>query len=145
MAMKHPLWQLLVRWSVLALGVVIAAKIVPGISYDEPVTLLVAVLLLSFLNAVLRPLMVLFTLPFIVMTMGLGLVLINALLFLLVGSLVQGFRVESFWSALGGALIVGVTNVVISSLMKGPRPPRGPGAGGGRPAGRSSRDDVIDV
>ncbi|MFH1496739.1 MAG: phage holin family protein [Verrucomicrobiota bacterium] len=140
--MKHPLWQLLVRWSVLALGVVIAAKIVPGISYDEPVTLLVAVLLLSFFNAVLRPLMVLFTLPFILMTMGLGLVLINALLFLLVGSLVQGFVVESFWSALGGALIVGITNVLISSLMKGP-PPRGPRGGGRREP--VSRGDVIDV
>lgn len=141
--MKHPLLQLLVRWSVLALGVVIAAKIVPGIYYDAPGTLLVAVLLLSFFNAVLRPLMVLFTLPFIVMTMGLGLVLINALLFLLVGTLVKGFTVESFWSALGGALIVGITNVLISSLMKGP--PGGPRGGRGGQHPRQSQGDVIDV
>src|SRR5690606_40586068 len=90
MAMKHPLWQLLVRWTVLAFGVVIAAEIVPGIAYDRPVTLLVVVALLSLFNAVLRPVLVLFTLPFIVMTMGLGIVLINALLFLLVGRLVGG-------------------------------------------------------
>src|SRR5690606_40401145 len=144
MAMKHPLWQLLVRWTVLAFGVVIAAEIVPGIAYDRPVTLLVVVALLSLFNAVLRPALVLFTLPFIVMTMGLGIVLINALLFLLVGRLVGGFTVESFWSALAGALIVGVTNVSINSLMKQPpRGPRGGPPGRRKPAARN--DDVIDV
>lgn len=142
MVMKHPFLQLLVRWSVLALGVVIAAEIVPGISYDQPTTLLVTVLLLSFFNAVLRPIMVLFTLPFIVMTMGLGVVFINALMFMLVGGLVDGFKVESFWSALGGALIVALTNLLLNSLLKGPPP--GPRGGGGHRI-PDSQDDVIDV
>lgn len=141
--MKHPLLQLLVRWSVLALGVVIATKLVPGISYDQPSTLIVVVALLSLLNAVLRPLLVLFTLPFIVMTLGLGLVLINALLFLLVSSLVRGFEVRSFWSALGGAVIVGATNVLISALMG--KPPGGKGPRGGGPRRQPPAGDVIDV
>lgn len=143
--MSHSLLQLLLRWSILALGVTIAAKIVPGIRCDDVGTLIVVVLLLSFVNAVLRPLLVLLTLPFILITLGLGVVLINAFLFLLVGRVVDGFEVSSFWAALGGAIIVGVTNLAMSTLLgrSTNKPPRGddpnrrpPPKGGG---------DVIDV
>jgi putative membrane protein len=147
--MNHPFFALLVRWSMLALGVTIATKIIPGIHYDTLSTLIVVVLLLSLFNAVLKPLLVLFSLPFIVMTLGLGILLINALLFMLVGRIVQGFVVDGFWDALGGALIVSLTNLVISILIgKKPRPP-GPGAGGGGARGTAPRkikaDDVIDI
>lgn len=127
--MNSPLLKLIVRWLVLALGVTLAEKIVPGIDCKDGVTLFVVVVLLSFFNAVLRPILVLFTLPFIVLTMGLGLVVLNALLFLLVGKIVSGFTVEGFWSAVGGALIVGVTNLIMTVIMK--QPPGGPGGGGG--------------
>ncbi|MDP3073988.1 MAG: phage holin family protein [Opitutaceae bacterium] len=139
--MNSSFLQLLVRWAVLALGVTIATKIVPGIECRDGTTLLVVVLLLSFFNAILRPLLVLFTLPFIIFTMGLGVVVINALLFLMVGQLVTGFYVAGFWSALGGALVVSVTNLILSLLMQRrgpPPPPRGP-------ATRARRDDVIDI
>jgi putative membrane protein len=142
--MNHPFMHLLLRWSILALGVTIATKVVRGISCDEPTTLLVVVLVLSFLNAILKPLLVVFTLPFILITLGFGIVLINAFLFMLVGHLVAGFEVASFWSALGGALVVSVTNLVASSLLGG----KGPG-GGWRPPltqrGRRGGGDVIDV
>ncbi|MBL9201407.1 MAG: phage holin family protein [Opitutaceae bacterium] len=139
--MNSQFLQLLLRWAVLALGVTIATKIVPGIECSDGTTLLVVVLLLSFFNAILKPLLVLFTLPFIVLTMGLGVVVINALLFLLVGHLVTGFHVASFWSAVGGALVVSVTNLILSLLMRG---------GGGPPAQRRDaprpkKDDVIDI
>jgi len=137
--MSHPWVQLLVRWSILALGVTLASHLVPGIRYDSPTTLLVVVLLLSLFNAVLRPVLVLFTLPFIVLTMGLGMLVINALLFLFVGRLVEGFEVVSFWSALGGSVIVSLTNLILSSII-GPRPPR-PGSRRGAPPAQ----DVIDV
>ena len=145
--MNHPFFALLVRWSVLALGVTIATTFVPGIHYEPLGTLIVVVLLLSLFNAVLKPLLVLFSLPFIVLTLGLGVILINALLFLLVGKLVDGFDVDSFWSALGGALIVSLTNLIVSILIgKKPRPP-GPGAGGGGAGGarKIKADDVIDI
>ena len=145
--MNHPFFALLVRWSVLALGVTIATKIEPGSHYETLGTLIVVVLLLSLFNAVLKPLLVLFSLPFIVLTLGLGVILINALLFLLVGKLVDGFDVDSFWSALGGALIVSLTNLIVSILIgKKPRPP-GPGAGGGGAGGarKIKADDVIDI
>lgn len=132
--------QLIIRWSVLALGVTLATKLVPGIRCDDMPTLIVVVLLLSLFNAILKPLLVFFTLPFILLTLGLGVVLINAFLFLLVGRIVDGFTVSSFWAALGGSLIVTVTNLALSSLM-GRRPPGG-GGSGRRP---SKRGDVIDI
>lgn len=141
-AMNNPFVNLLVRWMVLALGVVLSATLVPGIHYDTAGTLAVVVILLSFFNAVLKPLMVLFTLPFIVLSLGIGVWIINALLFLLVGSLVKGFHVDGFGSALFGALIVSVTNLVLTRMLKGaavpPPPPRGPRR-------EEKRDDAIDI
>ena len=142
--MNHPFLQLLVRWSVLALGVTLATKLITGIHCEDVGTLAAVVLLLSLFNAVLKPLLVLFTLPFILLSLGLGILVINAFLFMLVGKiLTPAFRVESFWSALGGALIVSVTNIIISMVIgKKPHPPSGPKSGT-----RTSvkHDDVIDI
>ena len=142
--MNSAFLQLLLRWAILALGVTLATKLGIGISCDSSSTLLVVVVLLSFFNVILKPLMVLFTLPFILLTLGLGMVVINALLFLLVARLVDGFHVASFWSAVGGAIVVSVTNVVLSIFTRGPR---GPGAGGGGAAGarKEKPADVIDI
>ena len=138
--MKSPFLQLLVRWLVLALGVMLATRIVPGIKCEDGATLVSVVLLLSFFNAILKPLLVLFTLPFILVTMGLGVLVINALLFLLVGRMVDGFHVAGFWSACGGALVVSFTNLMVSIFTRGakvqPRPPAQR-----KPKG----DDVIDI
>ena len=142
------LFQLLLRWGILALGVILATKIVPGIHYDDGGTLVFVVLLLSMLNAILKPLLVLFTLPFILLTLGLGVIVINALLFLFVGRLVQGFYVDSFWSALGGALIVSITNLVFSGFARRaatPPPSPPPPAGSSRKSVREKSDDVIDI
>lgn len=139
--MNSPLLQLLIRWLVLAVGVTIATRLIPGIHCDDNTTLLVVVLLLSFFNAILKPLLVLFTLPFILLTMGLGMVVINALLFLFVGKLVDGFHVDGFWVAVGGAVIVSLTNFLASQLFK--RPPGPPRERGGR---QKKRDGgVIDI
>ena len=148
-AMTSTLNQLLVRWLVLALGVVIATRLVNGISYDTGGTLLVVVLLLSFFNAILKPLLLLFTLPFIIMTMGLGVILINALLFLWVGTLVEGFHVAGFGAAVKGAIVVSLTNLLVSALVRSPKaaarsdppPPPPPAPRGKRP----KDDDVIDI
>ncbi len=135
--MRAPLLQLLLRWLVLALGVMLATKLVPGIRCDDGATLVSVVLLLSFLNAVLRPLLVLFTLPFILVTMGLGMVVINALLFLLVARLVDGFHVAGFWSAVLGSVIIGATNLLMNAFLRRPAAPPP------RPARKP--DDVIDI
>ncbi len=151
--MKSPFVSLIVRWLVLALGVTLATRLVSGVSCTDGWTLLTVVVLLSFFNAVLRPLLVLFSLPFIVLTLGLGLVVINALLFMLVAHLVSGFHVEGFGSAFFAALIVGATNMIMTILMRRSPPGGGPGAGpgsGGTPSRTAVRKeragpDVIDV
>src|SRR5687768_16109319 len=139
-AMNSPITQLLLRWLVLALGVMLATKIVPGIQCDNGTTLIAVVLLLSFFNAILKPLLVLFTLPFILVTMGLGVVVINAVLFLLVGQLVHGFYVAGFWTALGGSLVVSLTNLLVSVVTRGGKAQSSPPKDG-----KSKGDDVIDI
>ena len=134
---NSPFVQLLLRWAVLALGVVLATKLVTGIKCDDVATLITVVLVMSFLNAILKPLLLLFTLPFIVLTLGLGVLVINALLFLFVGRLVEGFHVAGFWPALWGALVVSVTNLFVSAFLKTNRKPV--------PPRQEKRDDVIDI
>src|SRR5471032_1146650 len=138
--MNSSFGQLLVRWAILALGVVLATKLVPGIECRDATTLICVVVALSFFNAILKPLLLLFTLPFIVLTLGFGVLVINALLFLFVGRLVDGFHVAGFWPALWGSVVVSVTNMVLSGLMRGPRRPPGP-----PPSRPAKRDDVIDI
>ena len=133
---RHPWLNLLMRWAILAVGVALSAVIVPGITYDSGVTLLVVVALLSLFNAILKPLLVIFTLPFVVLSLGLGIWFINALLFLAVSKLVDGFYVHDFWSALWGALIVSLTNFVLSGFLRTRRVPKAP---------PRKPDDVIDI
>jgi putative membrane protein len=134
--------QLLLRWLILALGVTLATKLIPGIHCDDAGTLIAVVLLLSLFNAILKPVLVLFTLPFILLTLGLGMVVINALLFLLAGRLVGGFHVASFGSAIGGALVISLTNLILNRLTRGTPPPSPPGGPAGR---REARGDAIDI
>jgi len=142
-------WPKLLRsWVMLALGVLLAAWTSGGIHYDGWPSLLVAVLLISFFNLILRPILILLALPLVVLTFGLGIFLINALLFLLVGALVPGFEVDSFWSALWAALVVGFVSLVANLLLGSTRVEvrRGPPGGGG--PGRRARkqdDNVIDI
>jgi putative membrane protein len=147
--------QLLKSWLLLSLGVTIAAHTAGGIRYESLTALMVAVLLLSVFNLVLKPLLMLFSLPFIILTFGIGIWLINALLFLFVGYLVEGFEVATFWSALWGALVVSLTgaaaNVLFGqarvrvSVQPGGGATSGPEAVQRRPIRKDDDDDVIDV
>ena len=86
------------------LAVLVAVNVVGGITYDTPANLLLASLVLGALNAFLRPLLLLGCLPLLILTLGLFLIVINAILLKLTGELVNGFEVEDFWSAnLGSA------------------------------------------
>jgi putative membrane protein len=102
------------------LAVLIASNTASGIHYESAEALIVAVLLLGIFNIFLKPLLMLFSLPFIVLTFGLGLWIINAVLFLLAGYMVEGFYVESFASALWGAFILSIINLIGSIFFVNP-------------------------
>ena len=105
--------RILVQLLSIAIAVWLAAATSGGISYGGDAGVLIAVaLLLAVMNAILKPLLVLFALPFIILTMGLGLWILNALLFLMVGGLIGGFEVAGFGSALWGALWVSIANLL---------------------------------
>jgi putative membrane protein len=137
---SNSLVRLLLQWAICALGVLVAAFLIPGIAYDEGSDLVLAVLLLSLLNAFLRPLLVLFTLPFVILTMGFGILFINALLFMLAAHWVDGFHVDGFLSAFFGALIISL----ISLFLSGMRSVRVTGTPNRRHRSRK-RDDIIDI
>lgn len=107
----------LVRAAFAAFGLAIAARLVDGITYDAPMTLFLAALLLGLVNALLRPLLILLTLPLTVLTFGLFLLVINAGMILLVSRIVPGFQVAGFTPALLAALITGVTSWAAHMLL----------------------------
>lgn len=146
------LWRLLRSWALIALGVLIAAHTSEGISYDSNGSLAAAVILVSLLNVFLRPILMLFTLPFIILTLGIGLVVINALIIYLTSAIVPGFNVATFWSALWAAVVVALCTLLVNVFIGGGGirmkidTGRGPGAGSGTGRGKPPKDnDVIDV
>ena len=107
----------LIRLAISALGLWIAARFVPGIEIHGDTTLLLAALLLGVVNAVVRPVVVLLTLPVTLLTLGLFLWVVNAAMFGLVAALLDGFQVADFSSALLGAFLVSVTSWFASSWV----------------------------
>lgn len=105
------------QWILLMLGIFLAAQLLSGIQYDSTGALIAVVLILSVLNLIIRPLLILLALPFVIFTLGLGILVINAFLFSLVGELVPGFHVDGFGSAFFGALIVSITGLITNAIL----------------------------
>ena len=103
-----------VRTLVTAIGLWLASVIIPGIDIETPGTLIVAALLMGLVNALVRPIAILLTLPVTVVTLGLFLLVINAAMFGLVAAMLDGFHVSGFFAALFGWLIVSMTAMVAS-------------------------------
>lgn len=110
--------QILIRWIVSALVILAAAYLLPGVHVLDFVTALVIAIVLGVINAILRPILVILTLPITIITFGLFLLVINALLIMLTTYIVPGFRVDSFWWALLFGLIVSIFNAFVSMLAK---------------------------
>ena len=133
------------RWLINTVAVMVAALIIPGIECHSITALFVTSLLLGILNALLRPLLWLLSLPLVILTLGLFTLVINALLLYFVGYLVKSFVVADFWAAFWGALIISLVSLVLNSIT---------GTGDSRiefrrEQSRSGKDDgdgpVIDV
>ena len=108
----------LTRWLATTIAVAVATQ-VTDIRADGWLPLVIAALLLGIMNAVIRPVLLLLSLPFILVTLGFFILVVNALMLLLVGKLVPGFHVEGFWTAFFGALIISIVNWALSAVFKG--------------------------
>lgn len=108
---------LLTSWVIATIAILVAAYLIPGIRVDSLGAALIGAAILGILNAVVKPVLVILTLPITLLTLGLFLFVINALMFLLAGSLLSGFHVQSFWPALLGSLVVTVVSYVANSIL----------------------------
>lgn len=114
-------YQMVLRLLLSAAGLGLAAVWLDGVHVTEPSTLFWAALLLGIANTVVRPVLILFTLPATVLTLGLFLLVINAAMLGLVSALLPGFALDSFWSALGAWFIVAVLQAFGTLLAGGKR------------------------
>jgi len=107
----------LLRVAINALAIMLAASILPGIGVDGIVPALGAAVLLGLVNAFVRPVLLILTLPITLVTLGLFLFVLNGLCFWLVASVVKGFHVAGFGSAMLGALVVSVVSWIVTALI----------------------------
>lgn len=105
---------ILIRVLITMLGLALAAAIIPGVDVLGAGSLIVAALLLAVVNAIVRPIAFVLTLPLTIVTLGLFLFVLNAAMFGLVAMMLSNFQVAGFWSALFGSLIVSITSTVAS-------------------------------
>jgi len=109
--------RFLLRLLLNAVAVMFAAWFVPGIAVSSPWTGLIAGAVLGLVNAVIRPILIVLTLPFTVVTLGLFIFIVNAICLALVAWLVPGFTISGFWAALFGALVISLVSWLLSSIL----------------------------
>ena len=123
----------LVHWAITALSLWAASHLFKGLKFDQPSSLIIAALLLGLANAIVKPLLIVLTLPLTLLTFGLFLLVINALMILLVARLVKGFTVSSFWTAFFASIFISLLSIVIGAFVTSGDPsteiqmPRGSG------------------
>jgi len=109
--------RLLLHWLANALALLALPYIFSSITVDSFTTALIVALVLGLINTLIRPLLILLTLPVTILTLGLFIFVINGLLFWAVGSLVPGFHVGGFWSAVFGAIVFSIISWILSALI----------------------------
>ena len=109
--------SLLARWIVNAAALLLVAYLYPGVHLEDFVTALAAALVLGLVNAVVRPLLVILTLPVTILTLGLFIFVINGLLFWAVGSFVPDFQVSGFWAGFFGAIVFSLISWILSAIF----------------------------
>ncbi len=115
--MLNHLTPFLLHWAITALSLWVASLVFKGLRFDNGVTLVVSALLLGFANAIIKPLLILFTLPLTLLTFGLFVLVINALMIMLVAKLVRGFHVSGFWTAFFAGVFISLLSIGIGALI----------------------------
>ena len=120
--MLQNLTPFLVHWAITALSLWVASHLFRGLKFEGTGALIVSALLLGFANAVVKPLLIVLTLPLTLLTFGLFLLVINALMILLVSALVRGFKVSGFWTAFFASIFISLLSIAIGALLSGGDP-----------------------
>lgn len=110
--------KILLRWFLLAAALLLVPQLVPGVAVPDFAAALWVALVIGLLNTLVRPLLVLLTLPVTLLTLGLFLFVINALMFWAAAQLLDGLQVSGFWAALGGSLLYSVCGLVIDAALE---------------------------
>ncbi len=110
--------NIFLRWILNAAALLLIAHVVPGIGVSGWYAALIAALVLGIINVVLKPILVILTLPVNILTLGLFTLVINALLFRFAGSIVKGFDVHGFLAAFLGALLMSLINILVHNIFK---------------------------
>lgn len=105
---------IILRTLITMLGLFLASELIAGVSIDGTGTFILAALLLGIVNAVVRPIAFVMTLPITFLTLGLFLFVLNAAMFGLVAAMLDGFAVSGFWAAIFGSLVVSITGTIAS-------------------------------
>ncbi|SEJ40171.1 putative membrane protein [Achromobacter sp. NFACC18-2] len=108
---------LILVWILNAVALLAVAYLLPGITVASFGSALIAALVLGLVNMLVKPVLVLLTLPITIVTLGLFLIVINALLFWFVGSVLKGFQVNGFWWAVGGAVLYSIISGLLTKLI----------------------------
>jgi len=109
--------ELILIWILNAVALLVVAYILPGITVASFGSALIAALVLGLLNALVKPVLIILTLPITVVTLGLFLLVLNALVFWFAGSILKGFQVNGFWWALIGAIVYSIVSGLLSGLL----------------------------
>jgi putative membrane protein len=110
--------RFLVHWLVIAVALWVTAFILPAVDFDSATALLIAAVVLGFINAVIRPILTILTLPITILTLGLFYLLVNGFSFFLASKVVPGFTVSGFWWAVLAAVIVSALSAFVGSFFK---------------------------
>ena len=108
--------EILLKWLALSFSIMFIGWIIPGITISGFTSALVASIVIALVNLVIKPVLILLTLPINILTLGVSILFINALLFMFVAYLVPGIEVDGFWSAFLGAMILSILSIGISWL-----------------------------
>lgn len=109
--------RFLLQAVVTALGLWLAAELVPGVAFSDTLTLVIAAVLLGLINAIVRPILVVITFPLTVITFGLFLLVVNAATIGLTAVFLDGFQIDGLWPGVGAAIVTGVVSWIAGSLI----------------------------
>lgn len=108
----------LADWLVSAISLLLISRIVPGIHFADFTSAIIAALIIGLINILIKPLLVILTLPITILTLGLFSLVINGLVFQLASRFTPGFMIDSLWAAIIGSILYAVVNSVLHKLTK---------------------------